>query len=182
MLKRNGDKAALICRDRQTLSFATMLSQSHQEQPLSKETSDWKSRISYVVCFELLRQKISTSHQHQSAEHSQNRLLEKSSVLFISISYTLLDTIICFLRQCTCPLICLEIKFDTIFTWAKHCYALSKNDYYSYRLFLLGSQYWHVVKKCPISTCFGLSWLISPHIILFILPAEHYLLDQPNSP
>ena len=29
---------------------------------------------------------------------------------------------------------------------------------------------------------FGLSWLISSHIILFILPAEHYLLDQPNSP
>jgi len=28
--------------------------------------------------------------QHQPAEHSQNRLLEKSSILFISISYTLL--------------------------------------------------------------------------------------------
>ena len=29
---------------------------------------------------------------------------------------------------------------------------------------------------------FDLSWLISFHIILFILPVEHYLLDQPNSP
>ena len=31
------------------------------------------------------------------------------------------------------------------------------------------------------STCLGLFWLISSHIILFILPAEHYSSDQPNS-
>jgi len=39
-----------------------------------------------------------------------------------------------------------------------------------------------LVSACPISACLGLSWLISSHIILFILPAEYYLLDQPNSP
>ena len=32
------------------------------------------------------------------------------------------------------------------------------------------------------SAYLGLSWLISSHIILFILPAQYYLLDQPNSP
>ena len=32
-----------------------------------------------------------------------------------------------------------------------------------------------------VGECLGLSWLISSHIILFILPTEYYLLDQPNS-
>ena len=46
------------------------------------------------------------------------------------------------------------------------------------------SSYWGC-SACPISACLGLSWLISSHIILFILPAKHYLLksaEQPHYP
>ena len=48
-------------------------------------------------------------------------------------------------------------------------------------LFFFWNQPWGCSAD-PFSTCLDLFQLISSHIILFILPAEYYSLDQPNRP
>ena len=76
-------------------------------------------------------------------------------------------------------------------TYAKH--KRFKSDFYNlvtYELSIEGFEgsWQNLIKRyrdCsagPISACLGLFQLISSHIILFILPAEYYSLDQPNSP